>query len=143
MRFEIPGIPVPQPRQRVAVRFGHATTYTPAAHPVNAFKAATRLAAQSSGVTPLSGPVALSAVFVLPKPASRTRSKDAGRVVAVQVKPDCDNLAKALLDALTGQAWADDAQVARLAVEKRYVVTDADGVAIESPRCEVTIERVE
>ena len=142
MRFEIPGIPVPQPRQRVAVRFGHATTYTPAAHPVNAFKAATRLAAQSSGVTPLSGPVALSAVFVLPKPASRTRRKDAGRAVAVQVKPDADNLAKALLDALTGQAWADDAQVADLHVTKRYVVTDSDGAPIESPRCVVEISAI-
>ena len=98
------------------------------------------MAAQSAGVTPLAGPVAIRAEFVLPKPASRTRKADAGRAIPVEVKPDADNLAKALLDGLTGIAWSDDAQVAELTVRKRYVVTDQNKEAIESPRCVVVLE---
>ena len=33
-------------------------------------------------------------------------------------KPDCDNVAKAVLDALTGVAWDDDSQVVELVVKK-------------------------
>lgn len=33
-------------------------------------------------------------------------------------KPDVDNIAKNVLDALNGHAWADDAQVTRLCVSK-------------------------
>ena len=34
-------------------------------------------------------------------------------------RPDADNIAKAVLDALNGVAWRDDAQVVRLVVVKR------------------------
>ena len=39
---------------------------------------------------------------------------------------DLDNLAKALLDALTGNVFADDSQVARLLVERR--VGEREGI---------------
>jgi Holliday junction resolvase RusA-like endonuclease len=143
--LSIPGVPVPQPRQRVAVLAGHAMNYTPAAHPVNAFKAAAKLAwrDQCGTVAPAVGPVRLTAFFVLPKPASRTRRKDAGRKLYISVKPDLDNLAKALLDALTGLAWRDDAQVADLILTKTYVVTGPDGVPIEQPRVDVIVTELE
>ena len=35
-------------------------------------------------------------------------------------KPDCDNIAKIVLDALNGIAYHDDAQVAELTVIKTY-----------------------
>jgi len=140
MQFTIPGIPIPQPRQRVAVRFGHATTYTPAKHPVNAFKATARLAAADARVVSYNGPVAIRAEFVLPKPASRTKKRDAWVLSPVATKPDLDNLIKSLLDALTGLCWHDDAQVARMEVLKRYVVTDKTGAAIEAARTIVQID---
>lgn len=34
------------------------------------------------------------------------------------LKPDCDNIAKAVLDALNGVAWDDDSQVVSLQVRK-------------------------
>lgn len=37
------------------------------------------------------------------------------------VKPDLDNLVKAILDALNGVAWHDDAQVVELHISKQYV----------------------
>lgn len=35
-------------------------------------------------------------------------------------KPDVDNLAKAVMDALNGVAWADDSQVVRTTIFKEY-----------------------
>ena len=35
-------------------------------------------------------------------------------------KPDTDNIAKAILDALNGLAYYDDAQIVELTVAKRY-----------------------
>ena len=52
-------------------------------------------------------------------------------------KPDYDNIAKAITDALTKAGiWADDAQVAIGSVVKRYV---GDG---EQPRAEISIEEL-
>lgn len=46
-------------------------------------------------------------------------------------KPDADNIAKAVLDALNGVAWADDAQVVRLEVHKHDRTRDlAEGLNI-------------
>ena len=46
-------------------------------------------------------------------------------------KPDADNLAKAILDALNGVAYPDDAQIVTLTVRKRYGEADMVHVLIE------------
>jgi Holliday junction resolvase RusA-like endonuclease len=47
-------------------------------------------------------------------------------------RPDVDNLAKAILDALTGVLWRDDAQICRLHIDKRYTDDDYNpGIDIE------------
>jgi Holliday junction resolvase RusA-like endonuclease len=48
---------------------------------------------------------------------------------------DVDNLAKLPMDALTGVAWNDDAQIVRLTIEKR--------MDREDPRTEVRVWRIE
>ncbi len=45
-------------------------------------------------------------------------------------KPDCDNAAKAILDALNGVAYDDDSQVTALSVIKRYAMVDDVTVSI-------------
>lgn len=45
-------------------------------------------------------------------------------------KPDCDNISKAICDALTGLIWRDDSQITDLYVSKRYA---------ESSRVEISI----
>lgn len=47
-----------------------------------------------------------------------------------QHKPDCDNIAKAILDALNLYAYKDDNQIVKLSVEKWYTELD-DYVEIE------------
>lgn len=49
-------------------------------------------------------------------------------------KPDIDNIAKAVLDALNGVAYRDDTQVVKLYVRKQYS---------EKPRVEICLEELE
>jgi crossover junction endodeoxyribonuclease RusA len=58
--------------------------------------------------------VRVSALFEFAKPASAPRRE------FPTVKPDSDKLVRALLDALTGIAYEDDAQVVDVIVTKRY-----------------------
>lgn len=51
-------------------------------------------------------------------------------------KPDCDNIAKAVLDALNGIAYKDDSQVVKLIVDKRYAEKGHVTVRIESGEVE-------
>lgn len=75
--------------------------------------------------------------FHLPRPEAhfRTTVKE-GRVLRLNapvwhtVRPDTDNLAKAVLDALTGIAWTDDNRIAQLYIEKRYAAEPGVRVVI-------------
>ena len=117
--FTIPGIPVAQPRQRHrVVSAGNrvfATNYTPRKDPVNSFKAAAMYAAQQAyDGPPLDGPVKVSVVFAMPRPARLVwKKRPMPREMHVG-KPDIENLVKSLLDAMTGILWRDDAQVCSL-----------------------------
>lgn len=65
--------------------------------------------------------VDIDAVFPIPKSWNRAKTRQAlaGQIVP-EVKPDTDNIAKAVLDALNGLAYKDDSQVIELNVRKRY-----------------------
>ena len=52
-------------------------------------------------------------------------------------KPDCDNIAKGVCDALTSIVYADDARVVSLCVNKYY-----QNLADETPEVIVTVERL-
>jgi Holliday junction resolvase RusA-like endonuclease len=65
----------------------------------------------------------MALVFHLPRPQSLPK-----RVVHHIRRPDVDNLAKAIKDALRGIVYRDDSQIVRLQVEKRY--GDTPGVEI-------------
>lgn len=70
-------------------------------------------------------------------PQSKTNSKKErmrANAILPTKKPDCDNVAKAILDALNQLAYKDDAQVAELTVLKRYS---------DKPRVEVIIQNSE
>jgi crossover junction endodeoxyribonuclease RusA len=61
------------------------------------------------------GPIGVTATFYFDRPASLPK-----RVTFKLTKPDADKTARALLDALTGIVFKDDAQVVDLAVFKRF-----------------------
>lgn len=52
------------------------------------------------------------------------------RKVGYTHKPDCDNIAKAILDALNGVVWKDDKQVVGLLVMKCYGEEDKINIEI-------------
>jgi len=77
----------------------------------------------------------IAAYFPIPKSAS----KKLKALMATEQHPhtknkDADNIAKAILDALNGVAYADDKQVAELVVKKRYS---------DVPRVELSLQRLE
>lgn len=77
--------------------------------------------------------VGLDVLIRMPVPRSwpKKRQQDAcdGQLLPL-TKPDIDNVCKAVLDALNGHAWKDDAQVARMDVRKQYAMPDMVGVVV-------------
>ncbi len=128
--FWVSGMPKAQPRVKAFARGRHARVYTP--DTADAWKAEVRRAAIEAGVNfPRRVPLSASMVFVLPRPKSR--KVDYWHTS----RPDADNLAKAVLDALTDAGiWGDDRQVAWLQAKKIYVQ------GTEAPGCAVVIERL-
>lgn len=106
--FQIPfeGKPKGRPRFTKSGR-----VYTP--EDTLLFERAVRIYCQKIFPAPLQGPIFVRLVFVLKKPK---RPKNALPVV----KPDLDNLAKAILDGLNQVAWVDDSQIVKLHLEKVY-----------------------
>ncbi len=75
---------------------------------------------------PLYGPVRVTLGFAFPHPAAHFRTgKNAGLLkpsapAVKATRPDIDKLVRAVLDALTGLAFADDGQVVELLAFKAY-----------------------
>ena len=117
--FTVAGEPVPQPRPRVSTRGGFARAYVPKDHAVHAYRQSLASAARAAGLAETGEPlnVVIDAVFARPKSHLRKSGvkADAPRLP----RPDVDNLAKAVLDALQ-DVMGDDTHVARLVVEKSY-----------------------
>ena len=68
--------------------------------------------------------VSLGFAFLRPKSVSKKKRP------YVTVKPDVDKLARAVLDAMTGVVFRDDAQVVKLEVEKQYSAMAGVGIAV-------------
>lgn len=83
------------------------------------------------------GPLAVSLTFHMPMPKSLHKTvRDCVRLgqgtAYHSVRPDADNLAKAILDACNGLLWKDDAQVAELSVRKVYGVEPGVEISVQS-----------
>jgi Holliday junction resolvase RusA-like endonuclease len=130
LSFSVPGSPVPQPRPRVSTRGGFARAYVPSKHPVHRYRAAVADAAKTAGATVSEDAVAVEITFLFERPASHKNKSGVKRDAPKLPKEDVDNLAKAVLDALTCVAWHDDRQVARLTAVKAYAQESATLVQI-------------
>ncbi len=87
------------------------------------------------GETPFECALRVTIEAVFEPPRSWGKTKRAGFIVfgyPHDKKPDCDNIAKAVLDALNGIVFLDDKQVTELIVRKRYGESDAVSVTIEA-----------
>ena len=126
--------PVGQPRHRISTLRGHAKMYLPCRHPVHAFKKAVRLAIGKPRKH--SGPVEIVVNAWFPRPKAKTWKTKPMPAYRHTRKPDADNVLKAVLDALNGVAWVDDAQIVTATVRK--FVCSGECV----PRVEISIKEV-
>ena len=117
--FSVTGQPVPQPRPRVSTAGGFSRAYVPGKHPVHAYREAIAAAARAAGLTTTGEVlnVVIDAVFERPK--SHMRKAGVKPDAPKLPRPDVDNIAKAVLDALQ-DVMGDDSLVGRLVVEKSY-----------------------
>ena len=128
----IPGQPVGKGRPRFVKATGHTYTPTKTKDYESLVKRAYII---DNGHTMLTGPIRLDifAVYQLPKDKKR-------RAILAQRpytgKPDIDNVAKVIQDALNGLAYEDDKQVVEMYVEKRYCGED------EEPHVSVTVREI-
>lgn len=138
-RFEIPGEPLAKARPRASLFGGHAHVYTPQKTANYEGKVALAFKSAYPSACPSTKALVVTLVFYFPlnkgdytgtgKLGKHGLLKLAGKERHVK-KPDCDNLAKSVLDGLNGIAFVDDSQICGLAISKRYA---------ESPCCSVTI----
>ena len=131
--FFVHGEPKGQPRPRAFARGGKARVYDPGT--AEGWKGQVALAARAHlPASPLDAPVAVHLRFQLPRPRGhygRSGLKPSAPRKHV-TKPDVDNLAKAVVDALVGIGFLkDDRLVWLLLITKRY--------ADAGPGCEVRI----
>ena len=133
--FVVYGEPKGKGRPRASSRGGFVRMYTPAT--TLAYEAEiARIAEMARGDWPvLQTPMALrvTAYHGIPVSWSKRKKLDALAGHIVPGKPDLDNVAKAVLDALNGVIYADDKQVIRLVAEKEYSI---------DPRIEVYVHEV-
>lgn len=135
MRIEVSCIPVAQPRHKVAVRGRFATAYVDSKHPVHDYKAGLRKAWQdATSEPPADGPLCVCITAIFPRPKAKTWKTKPMTREPHTARPDCDNCAKATLDALNGIAWRDDSQIHKLSIRKLIAAGD------EQPRVIVEVE---
>lgn len=127
MKFEftIPGKPTGKGRPRFT-KNGHAFTPEATANYENLVKVCfyeqNRADEPIKPIAPKTPIVAMiTAYYPIPQSTSKKqRDRMAAALVFPTVKPDTDNIAKCILDALNGIAYYDDAQIMLLIVWKRY-----------------------
>lgn len=114
------GDPVPQARARTFRRGSKSITYDPMAKLKEGYKWQIRSQYREE---PLTVPVALDIVFMMPIPKSTSKTKTAamlnGTIYHIK-RPDLDNLEKFLLDVLNEVVLKDDAQIVELHARKIY-----------------------
>lgn len=139
IKIIVPAVPVAQPRPRVCLINGQARAVSnPAKHPVTAYKATCRLAAQQAySGPPLAEPLCLTLLFVLPRPQSKVWKKKPMPREPHIGRGDLDNFEKGTIDALTGILWTNDNLIYRKHSTK--VIASCD----EQPHVEITVWKPE
>lgn len=119
IEFTIPGVPQGKERPRFTK---NGIAYTPAKTRGYEKVVAWAYHCEAHDVRFI-GPVQayIAAVYPIPRSWSKKKQQDAANnKLLPMVKPDLDNVAKAVLDACNGIAYKDDAAVVGLSICKRY-----------------------
>ena len=136
MKIIIPGVPVGKGRPKFSTFGGYPKAYTPVK--TVSYENLVKIAFQQTGEQPFERETQLradiTAFFPIPKSVSKKKREEMNRGLLMHTKkPDCDNIAKSILDALNGLAYYDDSQICELSVYKMYS---------DEPRAEVVIKEL-
>lgn len=137
IRFEVPGAPFGKERPKFARRGNYTMTYTPKKtlqhekEVVAAYMEVAKGRKFEKG-TPLD--IRIIAYYPIPKSTSKKKQREMlEHRLRPTVKPDLDNVAKLVYDALNGVAWHDDNAIVDTQVRKFYS---------DMPRVDVSIRVV-
>lgn len=133
--FVVPGAPVGKGRPRASSRGGFVRMYTDAKTLSYEAIIAKQAGYAMGTLEVLATPISMRIVALYPIPVSWSKRKQQLALSGdlIPGKPDLDNVAKAVLDALNGVVYEDDKQVIRLVIEKSYSF---------EPRIEVYVHEV-
>ena len=132
--FTVYGIPKAKGRPRFAKRGKFISTYTPqeTVNYENLIKLSYQTEIEEKKFFKGAIKADICAIFPIPKSASKkNREKMIIGEIPYTKKPDADNIAKTILDAINNIAFDDDSQINELHVTKIYG---------EQPRVEVSLE---
>lgn len=116
-----------QPKQRPKFNRKTGTAYTP--EKTANFESTVRYYAEQElkGNSPITGACHVTILLYKAVPSSLSKKKQEEclkNTIPVITKPDVDNVAKSILDALNGVWFLDDKQVVALYIYKRYAQSD-------------------
>ena len=127
--FKITGRPVPQGSMTASYnrKLGVAHVHHVAGTALALWRAELREAAKAAGAEKILLPLFVTIHFGILRPKAQTELRHGKRVVKMEYyytrpaqQPDIDKLVRAVLDALTGVCYEDDAQVVMLLATKQY-----------------------
>lgn len=139
LTFTIPGEPTAQGRPRFSTHGGFVKAYDPETS--RNYKAYVKLLAseamQRIGLTLTELPLGVEIIADVGIAASKSKKFKEQALNGLQLpikKPDVDNVAKIILDSISGIVYKDDKQIVKLTVSKKYS---------DTPKVEVKIYNVE
>lgn len=131
MNFTVGGQPVPQPRARIVTRGRKTWAMTPGDHAIHAYRQAVAAAAKIACPHQTDDPVSVILQFTIARPKSHMLKSGPRPTAPRYPRCDCDNLAKGVLDAMTGIVWYDDDQVVELHIYKQYGSAGKTEITVE------------
>lgn len=76
--------------------------------------------------------IEIIAYLKIPKSTSKVKMQEMlENKISPTKKPDADNIAKSILDAMNGYVFKDDNQVSKITVEKRYGIEEKAVISVE------------
>lgn len=130
--FEVPGEVVGKERPRVNMYTGRV--YTPNKTKDYEFLVQQYFKMKYPKYETLEGRIAINIIAYLkiPKSTSKTKTREMlENKISPTKKPDVDNIAKSILDALNEVAFKDDNQVSKICVDKRFALEEKIVVEVE------------
>ena len=121
------GKPMGKERPRFARMGNFVKTYTPGKTKLRESEIQVLARQEMKGKEIFTGAleVSMNVGFPIPKSWSKKKTKEATDGILKPItKPDLDNIAKLVLDALNGIVYKDDSQVVELSISKFYTVRD-------------------